>query len=135
MSSQSAAEVYRSVDWSEGQSRFAATTRLFTKKPKDWQGKKKPQERREEEDFANSIREARFQLRQIRSKCGYCFKWYKGTYEDDHYRKCKPKAQHIKEECKKCGKQCITNEHVCGKTEQYYHLDPITADVTGWIVE
>ena len=106
---------------------FMRSTRLFTKKRKDWQGKRKPIERKELEakEKEEVDIEIAFKRAKIKHTCIYCGKDYKGTYKDNHEDECIPKEQILKPFCEKCNTHNVPYSHICGVKDFYYDLKTI----------
>ena len=111
----------------EGDARFLSCTRLFTKRRKDWPGKKKPQLRKELEDKEKEENESYFNLKKskIKTTCIYCGQDYKGSYKEDHEDECEPKPQQFKEFCSRCNSHNIPSGHICGVKDFYYTIKKI----------
>jgi hypothetical protein len=112
----------------EAEAKTAEGTRMFSKKRKNWEGKKKPDKIDLQTGFTESemesIKAVGVFSRSQRFKfcCPYCHKSYTGSWEDDHREICKPKEQQLKE-CIRCGKENVPLEHICGQKDTYYLLN------------
>ena len=112
------------VSITEQDSNFISRTRLFTKRRKDWPGKRKPQERKdlEQKEKEEVETEIAFKRAKIKHTCIYCGKDYKGTYKDNHEDVCEPKEQILKDLCTKCNRHNVPYSHICGVEDFYYNV-------------
>ena len=115
------------VSITEQDSNFISRTRLFTKRRKDWPGKRKPQDRKnlEQKEKEEVDTEIAFKRAKIKHTCIYCGQDYKGTYKDNHEDYCEPKEQVLKEYCTKCNSHNVPYSHICGVKDFYYNVKKI----------
>ena len=104
--------------FTEQEDYYFRRTRMFTKKRKNWVGRKMPEKMAKKKKVENEINDLVHQLQSKETKngfygCAYCGKGYNGLFEDTHMKHCKGKPKDTQFFCQHCQEDVSLFNHSC----------------------